>query len=326
MLKTIKHYAVHIFGLTLSLSAIYHTMTQFSDDPIFKLYFGIGGVFAGLSIQYLRGLAAAYRKRGKKYDNKKALGFWAVVVLCICIFDFLSAFGIAVTQIDKGEQQYNILADTKREIEADIKTLEADIQAKKGQQEAEFKDNKGRGPQYDKFEKEIVAKQVQIDAKKAKADKLKAQMAVLKKSIFARLSEKSNIPSFWIEFVMFAGLMFLIYFVPLLTPWNIPLKDETKGTVTGNVTPPDTKQPEKPRKFKPVTVKALHSETAVTGEHVTGEMIKCKCGCGQEFPAGNNREYFNGNCRTRHSRALERERKEQERIAQIKSEGVRVFT
>jgi hypothetical protein len=91
MLKIVKHYAVHAFGLSLSLMAIYHTMTQLSTDPLIRQFFGIGGIFAGLSIQYLRGLSAAYRRHG---NVNKANWLWVPVVVCIILFDFLSSFGI----------------------------------------------------------------------------------------------------------------------------------------------------------------------------------------------------------------------------------------
>lgn len=297
----IKHYSIHAFGLALSLSAIYHTMTQFSNDQLFSMFFGIGGVFAGLSIQYLRALAAAYRRRDKNGDRKKAVWLWVVVIICISIFDFLSSFGILITQVDVSEEKYSVLDDSRRGIEADIKDLEGDIQAKKAQQEAEFTDNKGRGPNYDKFQKEIDRLTVLREAKKAKVDKIKAEMATLDKSIFARLGEKSHIPAFWIEFAMFAALMFLIYFIPLLTPWTIHLEGmnetpETGNTVTDNVTPVKAKEP---RKFKPVT------RNIVTNEHVTPEAVTydtelCICGCGQPRRGGS--KYHSNACKTRMSR------------------------
>jgi hypothetical protein len=326
----IKHYSIHAFGLTLSLSAIYHTMTQFSTVPLFSQFFGIGGVFAGLSIQYLRALAAAYRKRNKKGDKKKAVWLWVVVIVCICLFDFLSSFGILITQVDQGEEKYSALYNNWQSIEVDIKGLDQDIQAKKDQQEAEFTDNKGRGPNYDKFQKEIDRLTAQEGIKKAEANKIKAEMATMNKSIFARLGEKTGIPSFWIEFAMFAGLMFLIYFIPLLTPWKIHLEgmeeietNETPKTVTSNITPETsqtTQTVSKPRKLKPVT--ALH-ETAVTGETVTPEQVTydselCICGCGE--PRRDGSKYHSNACKTRMSR-----RTKAEQLQHMKSEGVRVF-
>jgi hypothetical protein len=301
-------------------------MTQFSTVPLFSQFFGIGGVFAGLSIQYLRALAAAHRKRNKKGDKKKAFWLWVVVIVCICLFDFLSSFGILITQVDQGEEKYSALYNNWQSIEVDIKGLDQDIQAKKDQQEAEFTDNKGRGPNYDKFQKEIDRLTAQEDIKKAEANKIKAEMATMNKSIFARLGEKTGIPSFWIEFVMFAGLMFLIYFIPLLTPWKIHLEgmeetetDETPKTVTPPVTPePQTAL--KTRKFKPVT--ALR-ETAVTGETVTPEQVTydselCICGCGE--PRREGSKYHSNACKTRMSR-----QRKMDQVSRIKAEGVRVF-
>jgi hypothetical protein len=59
-------------------------------------------------------------------------------------------------------------------------------------------------------------------------------MVTLDKSIFARISEKSGIPAFWIEFTMFAGLMFLIYFIPLLTPWKVKLDNDENDDEDAN--------------------------------------------------------------------------------------------
>ncbi len=295
-INALKHYSIHAFGLALSLSAIYHTMTQFSNDQLFSMFFGIGGVFAGLSIQYLRALAAAYRKRNKDGDRKKAVWLWVVVIICISIFDFLSSFGILITQVDVSEEKYSVLDDSRRSIEADVKDLKDDIQAKKAEQKAEFTDNKGRGPNYDKFQKEIDRLTVLREAKKAQVDKIKTEMTTLDKSIFARLGEKAGIPSFWIEFAMFAALMFLIYFIPLLTPWTIPIDwlGVTGNIVTDNVTSATAKEP---RKFKPVTRNVV---TAVTKEPVTYDAESCICGCGQPSRIGS--KYHSNACKTRMSR------------------------
>jgi hypothetical protein len=286
----IKHYFVHAFGLALSLSAIYHTMTSFSDDPIFKMYFGIGGVFAGLSIQFLWGLAAAYRKRGSKPDRRKALSFRVIAILCICIFDFLSAFSIMAAQVNKTEQQYSILAGVKAELDADIRSIDNDIETKKKHQDAEFTDNNGRGGNYDKFQVEIDAKQAQIDTKKIALDKVKAEMNTLDKSNFALLSEKTGIASFWFELTMCIGFMFLIYFIPLLTPWKISLPGEsvtsnTGNAVTGNSVTVTSNTVKKPK------LKVMN-ETSAT---VTNDL----CHCGRMKPVTHHQC---GACRTKASR------------------------
>jgi hypothetical protein len=239
--KIIKHYSVHVFGLALSLSAIFHTMTKMSNEPLFQWFFGIGGIFAGLAIQYCRGRAAAHRKRdlrnekNQPIDKYKAYGFWAIVIICICIFDFLSAFGIAVTQIDKGEQQYSALVDQKTEIDKKIADLNKEIERQKRLQEQEFQATGNKiGRNYETFNNEIKSLESQKAQKQIDVDKIKAQMVTLDKSIFARISEKSGIPAFWIEFTMFAGLMFLIYFIPLLTPWKVKLDNDENDDEDAN--------------------------------------------------------------------------------------------
>jgi hypothetical protein len=292
-LDTIKHYSVHAFGLILSLSAIYHTMTQFSENPLFKYFFGVGGVFAGLSIQYLRGRAAAYRKRDKNNDKLKAGFLWVIIVVCIIIFDFVSSFGILVTQIDKGEEKYNILASDRAEIEAEIRELQADNKTKKTLQEKEFTENKGRGTNYNRFEDEIKDNNDRITDFKKQLNTIKTKTATLDKSIFARLSEKSGIPSFWIEFSMFAGLMFLIYFIPLLTPWKVRLDDDDKAdddTPVINNTPPKRNVPRK--HVTPISNVTPQAEIAVTSE---GRL--CACGCNR--PARPGSKYFSDSCKTR---------------------------
>jgi cell division protein FtsB len=275
LFSAIKHYAIHVFGLALSLSAIYHTMIQFSDDPLFQKFFGIGGIFAGLSIQYLWGLSAAYRKRDFKstnhkgkiinLDRRKANRLWCVVILCICIFDFTSSFGVIITEIDKSDQQYSALDDVRQDIEDQIEKLETEIEDKKEQQTIEFKDNKGRGPNYNQFQVEIDSAKAEVEKLKVELSQVKTEVKTVDKSTFARLGEKAGINPFWIELTMSLGLMFLIYYIPLLTPWDVRLPGENVTSVT--VTPPRNavKRPA-----------VLHRH--VTNMDDTGGMDLCQCG------------------------------------------------
>ncbi len=293
LLSTVKHYAVHAFGLALSLSAIFHTMTSFSDALIFKAFFGAGGIYAGLSIQYLRGLAAAYKRRGSKKDIERARGLWVIVLACILVFDFLSSFSVLNNQISTGDQQYAVLVERRQTIRADIESLRADIREKKAQQKAEFAD-KGRGPRYNAFEVEIEAKEESLARLKNDLAKVTSEMEAADKSFFVDLSEKSGIPSFWIEFTMCAALMFLVYFVPLLTPWNVTIPGEqvtsngvTSNTVTGGKVTTVTRN-------ETAVTAAPHKVTTVTcNEDNSGNATCIVCG----GPTGGGM-YCSGKCRT----------------------------
>lgn len=326
----IKHYFVHAFGLMLSLSAIVHTMSQFSDDPLFRLFFSAGGVFAGLSIQYLWGRAAAHRSRNKRGDIARANLLVAIVIICIVIFDFLSAFTVLLTQIDKGDTVYTEIANTKKEIETEIGKLEKDIEKKKSQQEAEF-DNKGRGPKYDKFQSEIDKLEAEVKDKKAALAGIKIKVNSTKKSIFTRLEEKSGIPGFWIQFVWTMALMFLIYFVPLLTPWKIKLDDTDETVTDSNAVTPNPVKPQ-PAKYKPVTADKISTGDYVTpsqpwprtDETENDKLVLCACGCGRYFPfqpRNPGKQYFDDSCRVRDHRR----KKAEERLSRMRHEGVKVL-
>jgi len=293
MFKIIKHYSVHAFGLALSLTAIYHTMIQLSTDPIISQFFGIGGIFAGLSIQYLRGLSAAYRKAGM---ITKANLLWVPVILCIILFDFLSSFGILLSEVDKGDIQYTGIINKRAIIQEDINRVKADLEVKKRQQETEF-NNGGRGRKYEAYQVEIYQLERRLELLRDELQALDAKTESATKSIFTLISEKSGIPSFWIEFAMFSGLMFLIYFVPLLTPWNV--------TLPMNIS-----------QAKPVTHKhnRLHSiETAVTKE----SSGTCICGA----PAKPGCKYCgNPSCRVRASRAKKKDKKKTKKNAEMMAE------
>jgi hypothetical protein len=284
---TVKHYAVHAFGLALSLTAIYQTMITFSDIPLIRQFFGIGGVYAGLSIQHLRGRAAAYRKRNAPGDADKASSLWAIVIACILLFDFLSSFNILTAKVDAGDQQYTAIIEQRNSIKEDIDDIKADLRTKKEEQKAEFA-NKGRGKRYDTYQVEITNLEAELDQRKADLAALNTKAAIAKKSMFARLSEKTGIPAAWFEFAMFFGMMFLIYFVPLLTPWQVELERVSGGT--GNT-------------VTPKSVTQVRHVTAVKRNTVTG--VTGTCICGEPTKPG-SKYCGNPTCRVRASRAAKR--------------------
>lgn len=326
----IKHYSIHAFGLALSLSGICYTLTQFSVDPIIKDYLRCGGIFAGLAIQYLRGLAATYRKRDQKVttkkgeeisiDRRKAVGLWIIVILGICVFDFMSSLIAITSQVDKGEQQYNSLITKRNEIQADIHDIEGDIKDKKIQQNIEFGATKRRGLKYDQFDADIKSFESKKAVKKAEFDKIQTKIDKLNKTDIARFCEMSGTPIFWIEFSISFGLMFLIYFVPLLTPWRVRIPGENDDTISNNVTGNTEtlviSNTTRKSMFKglfrakkeplKVTNETLH-ETAVTSipvtvtpESVTYDSEMCICGCGEPRRSGS--KYHSNACKTKMSR------------------------
>lgn len=315
LFSAFKHYLIHIFGLSLSLSAIYHTMIQFSDDPLFQKFFGIGGIFAGLSIQYLWGLSAAYRERykqkGQKSDKGKSNRLWCIVILCICIFDFTSSFGVIITEIDKSDQQYSALDDVRQDIEDEIEKLETEIEEKKEQQAIEFRDNKGRGRNYNQFQVEIDVAKAEVEKLKAELSQIKTEVKTVDKSTFARLGEKTGINPFWIELTMSLGLMFLIYYIPLLTPWDVKLPGDNVTPVTVTPRIPSVTVTDETMKYvtrKHVTrngnnVTPKQTVTSKRVTNVTGDL--CVCGCGR--PRTGKGLYFSGACRTRLSRRNKKE-------------------
>jgi hypothetical protein len=220
-------------------------------------------------------MAAAYKERNLKDDLSKAKRLHAIAIICIIIFDFTSSFGVILSEIEKGDRQYIELVKNRDAIKDDIETLKADITTKKEEQKAEF-GNKGRGPRYERYETEILEMETRLSGSKSDLAKVNAQIRTAKKSTFTILSEKSTIPAFWIEFVMFSGLMFLIYFVPLLTPWNVTLPGVTP--VTSNTPKSVTNQP----------VKRVVAVKSVT-------MACIQCG----GPAKPGSKYCSNKCKTR---------------------------
>ncbi len=276
-MNLIKHYGVHAFGLLLSLSAIAHIMTGLSNDPVFKVFFAAGGVFAGLSIQYLRGLSAAYRKARNK---AKANWLWVAVIACIGIFEFSSSFNIVLNQLSKEDGAYLANIAEQNKLSADIKDLDQTIQRKQAQQDLEFKTNPTIGKSYRQFDTEIVTAQNAKTAKGTELKRLKEEAAKLPKSSFVTLSESSGIPVFWLTLILCLGLMFLINFVPLLTPWKVSLpgvEEVVTVSVTGGVTP---------------------VATANSGP----EMVECACGCGRKFVKTKSRKFYSDACRVREHR------------------------
>jgi hypothetical protein len=127
------------------------------------------------------------------------------------------------------------LAARRSIIQDDINTLNDDLTAKKAEQRAEFMD-KGRGKRYEAYQVEINRLDGRLGALRGELLALNAKTDTAPKSIFTLIGERSGIPAFWIEFVMFSGLMFLIYFVPLLTPWNVTLPGVTTAPPPKHVT------------------------------------------------------------------------------------------
>jgi hypothetical protein len=217
-------------------------MLQLSSDPLFKIYAGSGAIFAGLFAQYLRGRAAAYRKRKWKWDRWKAVGLWFIVIIYIVIFEFISAFGVIVSKVDMEEQMYQQTSDIQTNVNTDLTDIRNDIRAKKEQRNLEFKDH-GRGRKYNQFEDEIKALEDQRKKLEVKLNAVSKTSKIVSKSVFADLNFNTGIEAKWFKISMSSALLLLIFSAPLMFPWKISLDGldwEAKKS-----TSPDTTQPEK---------------------------------------------------------------------------------
>jgi hypothetical protein len=265
-------------ALALSTSIIGLFLCRIPNSLPLKIGAGFFTVFLEVSMAYVLSLALSYWRRNKAGANDRTKAVFLLIFYSSYVFiACLSAIMLFMLELNTKD----VIAKEKTDIQT-INQTGYDQAAKDAKMYSELMEAEKATGAKAKFEKwrelKEAAEKRRDKYEKALTTKAPEQNIKTMGSGFTQI-----FPKIWkaLLITIFGIIMAVIYVMQVLTAWEIPLpgetenKGETSNNVTPNVTPPVTNEPDKPRKLKPVTVKALHSETAVTGEHVT-----CECGCG----------------------------------------------
>ena len=266
---------IHIPALFLSLIMVIDTLAGISIDPFWKIFFIGCAIYAELFGQFVRGLAAAYRKNNQ---GGKAFLCWLLVGVYIAGFAGVSAVGVFITKVSTEDQIISANTDNQTIAKDNYERTNTELNNKIADQTTEFNKNHGKGKNYDSIGEDI--KVLKKDLVKYEGQLNKANKVIIKtnRSIFSYLPVVVRIP-------LFCVIMFVIYTGLLLTPWPINLKTlHNEVEMSGKVTLPIICETDKQNFVTPVTDEVLHEKI-------------CQI-CGKTFPATRDDAKFCGvNCR-----------------------------
>jgi len=195
-----------------------------------KGFFFLFSVFVELFAQYVRGLAAAYHKLGKKLR-----GFWCWLpyMVYILVFASLSAIGVFMAEVNLNEQTINHAVTVSEDKKEDLKRANADLDFYRAERDKESKT--GRGGRF----RELEAKISELTDRR---DRLETEIESVKPE---QLESKIKAPANWVKILMFAAAVMMIYIGLIITPWEIELESATKSELE---TIPNTPEPAPPVK------------------------------------------------------------------------------
>lgn len=270
---------IHIPALILSLVMVIDTLAGISLVPFWRNFFIGCAVYAELFGQFVRGLAAAYRKNGQ---HGKSFLCWLLVIVYIGAFAGVSAVGVFMTKVSTEEQRVNANADNQTQARDSYNRTKKELDNKIAEQNIEYTKNNGKGRNYDRLGEDIERLKEDLATYQSQLNAANQTVINTERSVFSYMPTGARIP-------MFIAIMFVIYTGLLLTPWPIDLK-----MLYG-----EGKTPEKPFPFvASETVPQFNvtvPEKTVT-ENVT-ESRTCP-GCKSEFvPSRRDQIYCTENCR-----------------------------
>lgn len=214
--KQVK-FGIHYLALSLSIASVIYTLIQMTDNRIMQYFFVLFALFVELFAQFIRGLASSHAKL-KQYWS--AGGLWAIYMLYIVVFAFLSAVGVFVAETNLADQKHDVIAFAQQEGKKELRQANQYIATLQAQLDREG--GTGTGPRFKYLQDELDRAITKRDALK---DAIKAEPVDKSRSVYSGLHDIFTLPANWFKILMFGSAVIMIYLALIITPWQIDIED-----------------------------------------------------------------------------------------------------